>query len=407
MDQSEHFRHSFHDGDTIFTEGSPGRHAYLIEKGSVEISMLYGTKPVVLAVRHKGEVFGEMAIIDDQPRSATARALGDVELLVLPDEQIQHRLESVDPVLGLVLKTTLERFRETVLRLQNEAADRVETRAASKGTAASRADVERHVAFDTLRRECDLNRGLSHDELVLHYQPIVDLTSGSVVGLESLVRWNHPERGQLPPSVFLALAQDSFLIRSFGQHVVRQACQALQTLSATGNRHPGHNMAMHINISPQQIFSPHFVDDLFETVAEVEVDRSLIVLEVTERLLVERPEDALATLQECDRLGFRIALDDFGTGYSSFSHLSRFPLSSMKIDRDFIFDAARGPQSIHAIERLCAVAKTLRLEVIAEGIEDEHQVDTVRQLGCDCAQGFHYCRPLPLADMDRWLSARD
>lgn len=248
-----HFYQSFEDGELIFPEGSVGNCVFLIERGAVEILIQHDGKPVVLATRSAGEIFGEMAMIDDQPRSASARAIGDVELLILSQEQFKFRLGSIDPVLRLIMRTILERYRETLLRLKFETADLGIQMAPRTAGGFALGDWGRKDALDRIKLEQDLKRGLLGRELTLHYQPIIDLASRKTVGFEALVRWNHPGRGMLPPAVFLSAAEDSDLVALLGRYVAAEACQALKQLSEIAGDACAEPLIMHINVSPRHL----------------------------------------------------------------------------------------------------------------------------------------------------------
>ncbi len=406
MDSFESFRESYDDGETVFVEGSQGDCAYLIEHGAVEISILHEGKPTVLATRVAGEIFGEMAIVDKQPRSATARAVGEAVVLRLSEEQFKYRLDAIDPVMGLVLRTILERVRETLLRLKYEIADFgiPVTPGPGRGSGSPPTDLGRKDALDRVRLERDLERGLNENELILHYQPIVDLAGNSPVACEALIRWNHPHRGLLSPATFLSLAEDSYLMRSLGQYVFEQACAALAEIASRRDLPFAKKMRMHVNISPKQLLYPNFLRQIADIAHSNRVETKSIVLEITERLLIDQPDEAMSMLNACIDEGFQIALDDFGTGYSSLAYLSRFPLSEIKIDRSFISNMHSNSRSIEILNMLCSLANTLELRLVAEGIESQEQADAVRQMGCPNGQGYLFGRPMPLAELKTLLS---
>ena len=390
----EHFRQSFKDGEVIFAEGSVGDCAYLIEHGTIEISIQHNGSPIVLAARSAGEIFGEMAMVDNLPRSASARAVGEVELLILSKEQLKYRLESIDPVLRLVLTTILERFRETLLRLKHEISDFGISVASSDSAGAGRVDRGRKDALDRIKLEQELKRGLIGKELVLNYQPIVDIKTGTITGFEALVRWNHPSHGMLSPALFISAAEESHLVDLLGRYVISEACEALKTLAAASGS--DRDLVMHVNVSPRHLLADEFVDEVVAASAAAGIAPQGLVLEITEGLLIDRPDDAMATLVRCAEHGFKISLDDFGTGYSSLSYLSQFPLSEIKIDRSFINQMFENGRSMKVLESICGLAKTLNLELVAEGIEEDTQAGTLGDMGCQYAQGYYFGRPMPL-----------
>ena len=406
MSVFEQFRQQFSNGDTIFLEGSMGDCAYLIESGSVEITIQQRGKPIVLATRSKGEIFGEMAIVDNQPRSASARAIGNVELLIVSQDLFKYRLELIDPVLQLVLRTILERFRETLMRLKCEISDFGVSVPATSVAVGGSADWGRKDALDKIKLEHDLSRGLLSDELFLQYQPIVDVASSEVIAFESLVRWNHPDRGMMPPAMFIGAAEDGHLVARLGRHVINEACRALKLLTETERCNVSRDLMMHVNVSPRHLLESGFVDDVVQITETSGVEPPQLVLEVTESVLIDRPDEAMATLSRCSDQGYSIALDDFGTGYSSLSYLSQFPLSEIKIDRSFVASMFTNQRSMNILKMLCNLSQTLNLRLVAEGIEEQREADAVRVLGCDFGQGYLFGRPMNLGDAQSYLAGQ-
>ena len=243
---------------------------------------------------------------------------------------------------------------------------------------------------DQLGVEEDLARALDNDELVLHYQPEVDLATEAVVGVEALVRWNHPIRGLLPPGQFIPMAEQRGLIEPIGVWVVERACRTL----AFHNRQqasPNH-IRLNINVSPRQLTST-FVRHLDRVCHDVGFDPHDLVVEITERTLVDDIPEALRILHDIDRLGVRVAIDDFGIGYSSFGYLRDLPVSIIKLDKSFIGDIHH-PANAAIVRAVLQLGEDLALTVIAEGVETPQQRECLEQLGCLRAQGFLFGRPV-------------
>jgi EAL domain-containing protein (putative c-di-GMP-specific phosphodiesterase class I) len=261
---------------------------------------------------------------------------------------------------------------------------------AAKGAGTNRfavytADMHVHALARLDGRE-QLERAIDNEELVLHYQPIVDLDLGRVAGFEALVRWQHPTRGFLGPGEFIPLAEETGLIVALGGWVLREA--AREAASWAGAPY------LSVNVASAQLEQPGFVDEVARALADSGLAASRLMLEVTESSLVGDAE--AERLQALRRLGVRLAIDDFGTGYSSLSYLRRFPMDVLKIDRSFTRDACEDSALLQAI---VAMGESLGLVLIPEGIEEPEQADELRALGCRLGQGFLFGRPVPAEEL--------
>jgi predicted signal transduction protein with EAL and GGDEF domain len=244
--------------------------------------------------------------------------------------------------------------------------------------------------------ETSLRRALDGDELIVHYQPILDLATGRVRHLEALVRWRHPERGLLLPAEFVPIAEETGLIVPLGRAVLQASCQELATWRKD---HPTlSEVSVSVNLSGRQLAHPALVDDLEEVIAATGVEPESLVLEITESLLMDDVEFSHQTLARLKRLRVQLAVDDFGTGYSSLSYLRSFPVDLLKVDRSFVagLGAENGDEAI--VAAIIRLAHTLGLEAVAEGVETAAQLARLRALGCNLAQGFYLARPMPAAD---------
>jgi diguanylate cyclase (GGDEF)-like protein len=236
----------------------------------------------------------------------------------------------------------------------------------------------------------DLERALAEHEFFLVYQPIQHLDGQVIAAVEALVRWNHPERGVVPPSEFISLAEQTGLIVPLGQWVLETACAQMRGWLDAGARA---DARISINVSPIQLAHPGFVDRVRAALAETRLPAANVVLEITESALVEF-DSALGVLDELRRLGLQIALDDFGTGYSAMSYLARFPIDILKIDRSFVSAMSHDPQSASLVRTIIGLAQNLQLTTVAEGIEEDAQLLELQRLGCPFGQGFMLHRPL-------------
>ena len=252
---------------------------------------------------------------------------------------------------------------------------------------------------ERLMLENDLHRALVNHEIILYYQPLIDLQTHKIVALEALARWNHPTRGLLMPDKFIPIAEASRLILPIGEWILRTACaqnQAWQTAGLPPIR-------MSVNLSGRQFEQPNLVQTVAQILTETGLDPTYLELEVTESFLMEDIERSIDLLTQLKATGIMIALDDFGTGYSSLSYLKRFPVNMLKIDRSFIHDVASNPNSAAVTDAIIALAKSLRLGITAEGIETQEQVDYLQLRGCHEGQGFYFSRSLPVDQMTQLL----
>ena len=246
--------------------------------------------------------------------------------------------------------------------------------------------------------EAELRSALETNELELHYQPEVDIAADRVVGMEALVRWRHPVRGLLPPSEFIDIAEESELILDLGRFVLDRAARtAAEWVARFGDRAP----EMSVNVSARQLYDPDFLDDVWRTLEQHSLRPSALRLEITESVLADAlAHDVLGTLQG---MGIRIAIDDFGTGYSSLSYLDRLPVDVVKIDRAFLAPVLSADDRAPVVEATLAMARSLGLAVVAEGVETPAHVALLLRLGCLRAQGFFFGRPAPRAAVERLL----
>ena len=245
----------------------------------------------------------------------------------------------------------------------------------------------------------ELRHAVAEDQLVVHYQPEIDLGSGGLFGVEALVRWRHPERGLLPPGAFLDTAEGIGLTGEIGHRVLRRACHDVVALASLGG-----GPALAVNVSADELADPGFVARVSDTLAETGLAPERLFLEMTERAIIEDHDRTLTSLRALRARGVRIALDDFGTGYSSLTHLHRFPLDLLKIDRSFVAEVGRAGAAGTIVEATVALAHTLGLRCVAEGVETGEQLDALRKMGCDIVQGFRYSPALPVDELRTWLA---
>jgi diguanylate cyclase (GGDEF)-like protein/PAS domain S-box-containing protein len=257
-------------------------------------------------------------------------------------------------------------------------------------------------AMRRLEVERELRGALDRDELALYYQPVVNLRSGEINGLEALVRWRHPERGILDPADFVSIAEDSGLIEPIGRWVQERACrQALEWHQLRPDSRP---FDVAVNLSARQVSHRDLPATVEEIIARTGLDPVHLRLEITESVLVEESATAISSLHALNELGVRLVLDDFGTGYSSLAYLNRFPFHALKIDRSFVDALGIEQEPTAIVEAIIGMARALSLEVIAEGVENEVQLSELKRLGCDYAQGHLFHRAMPEREVSRLIA---
>ncbi|GGE68530.1 bifunctional diguanylate cyclase/phosphodiesterase [Massilia psychrophila] len=254
-------------------------------------------------------------------------------------------------------------------------------------------------AMERVRIESALRCALERDEFVLHYQPQVDLASGEIVGMEALIRWQHPEMGMVAPDRFIGVAEETGLIVQIGAWVMREACRQNRAWHDAGLA----RLRVAVNLSARQFGATNLVADIRAVLAETGLAPGCLEIELTESLFMSDVSLAVELLHAMKALGVKLSIDDFGTGYSSLSYLSRFPIDVLKIDRSFVAAIARDSNDAAIVASIIALAHNLKLSVIAEGVETAEQLDYLRRRGCDQMQGYFFSRPLPAAEFEQLL----
>lgn len=247
-------------------------------------------------------------------------------------------------------------------------------------------------AVALLKLETDLRRAIEREEFCVHYQPIMSLETEALVGFEALARWNHPERGLVLPDEFIPIAEETGFITEIGALVLRQACTQLRAWHvALGHE----SLTMSVNLSGKQLTQTDLIHQIQNTLDQTGLNPTWLRLEITESVVMENAELATNTLVQLRKLGVHLSIDDFGTGYSSLSYLHRFPVNTLKIDRSFIGRMAKGDENSEIVRTICTLANNLGMEVVAEGIETQEQLELLRSLKCEYGQGFLFSRPIP------------
>ena len=376
-------RRSIPAGEIIFAEDDAPTTAFLIESGRVVISTVQHGETRNLGELGPGSLLGEMAVIDSAPRSATARALTDCVLTPIDRNQFAERLAAADPVVRALLMSQLTRYRSALATLTGDAA--------GSGAIEGR---DESGAFDKIRLESELRSALERDELEVRLQPIMHIATDRIAGYEALIRWQHPERGQVSPNEFIRLAEETSLIVPVGDYVLGRVCDMLAELRRRG-RSPLPFIAL--NVSARQLEDPALIDRMLEQLARRSLPPDRLEIEITESLVFNHSQIA-ALLERCHSAGMLVALDDFGTGYSNLGPVLTLDFDRIKLDQGFTraLDTPRGQALVRAI---VAMTAALDCEMIAEGVESPEQLQALRELDCDYAQGWLVGKPVSLKEV--------
>lgn len=374
-------------GEIIFREGDPPGCAYLIDRGRVEVSTQQHGKKLVFSYLGPGDLLGEMAVIDDDARSADAIAITECALTEIRRDQIQERLSEADSVIRLLVHALLQRYRTGLNAVRGRGRQPLlSDQQRSDGA-------EAPGALNKFRLESQLIAAIEREELSMVFQPIYDLQHDRISGFEALSRWDHPERGPISPSEFIKLAEETSLILPVGQYALEKSCEALKAL---GPQHGYVRIA--VNISARQSAAPDFADMLERTARQYGIAPSRVEMEITESLTLDYKAVA-ALIDRCHELGISVSLDDFGTGYSSLGHLHRLKFDIVKLDQSFTHDMLRDARCLALTRSIVAVIQSIGAQALAEGVESVAQARLLKSMGVRYLQGWLIGRPLPVAEM--------
>ncbi|MFZ1391057.1 MAG: EAL domain-containing protein [Dokdonella sp.] len=367
-------------GEIIFAEDDAPTTAFLIESGRVCISTIQHGEIRVLGELGPGALLGEMAVIDSAPRSATASALSDCVLTPIDRDQFAERLAAADPVVRALLMSQLTRYRSALATLTGDV----------EGEQSTSAQDDTH-AFDKIRLESELRAALQSDELEVRLMPIQNIASSTIAGYEALIRWQHPQRGQVSPNEFIRLAEETSLIVPVGNYVLARVCDMLVEL-----RKRGHSPLPFIalNVSARQLEDPDLVDRMLTHLRDRDLPPDRLEIEITESLVFNQ---ALIgnLLDRCHAAGMQVALDDFGTGFSNLGPLLTLDFDRIKLDQGFT-RALDQPRGLALVRAIVAMSNALGCEMIVEGVETVEQLEALKALGCDYAQGWLVGKPVSL-----------
>jgi len=267
-------------------------------------------------------------------------------------------------------------------------------------------DKSMHVnALDLLELEIDLRHAIERKEFVIYYQPIISLGNRSIIGFEALVRWNHPHRGLLLPMEFIPLAEETGLIIPLSLWIIREACRQMRIWQ---QRFPSDlPLTVSVNISPKHLANTNFIAHITDVLDETNLNPEQLALEITENAMIENTDYMVSLFSQLKDLGIKINIDDFGTGYSSLSYLQRFSINTVKIDQSFISGLSKNEKNVEIVQSIINMAHNMKLHVIAEGVEQSENLQTLENLKCEYAQGFFFSYPLSMHETEMLLSRQN
>lgn len=373
-------------GSVLFHQGDAPTSAFLLETGSIEVTTAQGAHSRRLGVLGPGDLLGEMAVLDDSPRTATARALSDCVLMPIDRKQFAERLDSADPVVRALLLSQISRYRSALAQLSGQ------SEPLSSAVPTPRTN-DALLAMDKIRLESHLREALDKGDLEVRLQPILDIERNRIAGFEALTRWTHPERGPVSPAEFIALAEETSLIVPVGDYVLDQVCGALQHLRGRVNGEP---IFVALNVSGRQLDDAALLDRFLTVVHAHGLQPAQLKIEITESLVLNY-EQVAGIIARCHAAGLKVALDDFGTGYSNLGHLHKLEFDTLKMDQGFVRQMHE-PRCLAIVRAVVAMAHSLGCDIVAEGVETPEQLHALGALGCTYAQGYLIGKPMLLED---------
>jgi EAL domain-containing protein (putative c-di-GMP-specific phosphodiesterase class I) len=397
-------REVFESQELVFKWGDPGDSAYVIEEGCVEVLSGQGPAQQRIAMLTEGAMFGEVALLDRQPRTASVRALVPTRLIRIDRSHVEELLLRSDSVIQYLMHLLLTRFRSThdAAGLQQRLAA-AGTNGANTPAADGAMDIHK-AAVRTLSLAQDLSDAIDRQQLELFYQPLIAFDGLTVVGFEALIRWNHPSLGLISPAEFIPLAEKTGLIHRIGQWVLHRAVADWAELRPFCVANDRHKPFMSINLSAPELGGGDIVAAVQACLAQHSMAPEELRIELTETIIIQNMSDVAASLHSLRALGIGIALDDFGTGYAGLDYLQALPFTCLKIDKTFVQQVGQSERSLHIIKAALELARSIGLSTIAEGIEDAQTGAQLSALGCSHAQGYHYGKPMPKQQMAAWAA---
>lgn len=367
-------------GEYLFREGDRPSSAFLIEEGAMEIHSGDPMHHLVLARLGPGDLLGEMSVVDQSARTASALALSNTVLLVIDGDQIKDRLAACDPIIRMLLDGQIKRYRGMLSLLQGRG---------PTDSIAADPDAQIDPGLSKFRLESYLRDALSQHKLEVRYQPILEIATGRIAGYEALVRWDHPTRGPVSPDEFIKLAEETSLIVPVGEYVFDVACAALDRLRAD----PMPFVA--VNVSARQLANEGLMQRVVERRDALGLPPGCIKVEITESQALDYLQVA-EVIEHCHRNNIAVSLDDFGTGYSHLTHLHQLDFDAIKIDQAFVREMFSSERAMSIVRAIVALGRAIDADLMVEGVETREQLELLRDIGCRYAQGYLIGKPEPL-----------
>ena len=387
-----YLRKSFSAGTEIFHSGDLGNCAYIIDEGEIEIGIPLTAHQTVYNRLGPGELFGEMALIDDHRRIGTARALTDTVMRVVTSGQILDRLQHSDDVIAFILRITLMRYRDLLHQVRRAGDPSTQDKLPNEELA--KPDSREAVA--KLKLENELREALDKGELRLHFQPLVALSDARLAGFETLLRWENPRHGLMLPATFIPLAEETGLILPICRWALAAAIGFLARFQKASARSPlnASRLVMSLNVTRHQIDDGETMQMLDRIADEYGIAPEQVKFEFTEDALVNDHVRTRSWISDLKQRRIKLSIDDFGTGDLSLGYLHQFDVDELKIDRSFVIEMLTKPRSMQIIRAIIGLARGLGLNTVAKGIEKPEQAMLLREAGCDYGQGHYFGTPL-------------
>ncbi|MCX7554791.1 EAL domain-containing protein [Marinicella sp. S1101] len=364
----------YQQGEIVFHGGDSSDCAYIIEQGQVEIFV--ASNQTIIDILNEGELFGEMGVLDQSPRSTSARALTPLTLIEVKTQQITNRLSESDPIVKALVGVLLKRFRSMLpnqgMVSKNSLLDQV-------------ASVIEQAGLSKFKLESELRGAIVEGEVQTVFQPISNISSQKIAGFEALSRWTHHERGFISPVEFIALAEETDLIIEVGDLVFTRAIELLERL-------PEH-VFININVSSKQLDDDEFLNRVKAKAKAHAINPSRLKLEITETMVVDF-KLAKKWLDKCRAIGFPVCADDFGTGHSGMEQLLELDFDVLKVDQVFIRNMFKSKRYEIILQSIAQMAQALETKLVAEGIESDEEFQMLKKLGFDFGQGYFFGKPM-------------
>ena len=373
-------------GDVLFRLGDLPDSAYLIESGFMEVSAIQDGRKVILGNLRKGEIVGEMAVIDSNPRTATVIATSDCTLIAIDRDQFAERLANSDTIVRSLLDGLIRRYRDSIAHLRGELAEVDPFRDTT---------MLKTLTVSKIRLESQLKTALEEEQLNVIFQPIYDNENEKTAGYEALIRWNHPEQGMMSPADFITIAEETSLIADVGAYAIESSCKALRQLMDAG---ADSDIFISVNVSTKQINDENFIDNINQCIKEHNLDNTQLVIEITESHAA-KAENLTSFIRKCHINNYRVSLDDFGTGYSNLSQLYTMSYDTIKIDKAFTRNIEYSPKTFQFLNSLVEMSHSLDAATLIEGIETQEQFAKVKELGCKYTQGYLIGAPMDIQEI--------